>query len=261
MSVLNRVEKCILEITRMSEKRLAVVTGAARGIGRAIVFELLKQDRFVVGLDMNAEQLGDLEKAVKEAGFTVVTQCVDITDTQAFTQVLESLACEHDGIGILVNNAGITRDNLLIRMSDEEFDAVLEVNLRAAFVGMRAAARSMMRNKFGRIINISSVSGVMGNAGQTNYSASKAGLIGMTKTVARELAKKNVTANCIAPGFIDTEMSRKLPEPIIDAAKQVIPMRRLGSVEDVAKAVAFLTSDEAGYITGQVLCVDGGMAM
>lgn len=245
----------------MSEKRLAIVTGAARGIGRAIIFELLKQDRFVVGLDMNAEQLSDLEKAVKEAGFTVVTRCVDITDTQAFIQVLESLASEHNGIDILVNNAGITRDNLLIRMSDEEFDSVLEVNLRAAFVGMRTVARSMMRNKFGRIINISSVSGVMGNAGQTNYSASKAGLIGMTKTVARELAKKNVTANCVAPGFIDTEMSRKLPEPVIDAAKQVIPMRRLGSVEDVAKAVAFLASDDTGYITGQVLCVDGGMAM
>jgi 3-oxoacyl-[acyl-carrier protein] reductase len=245
----------------MSEKRLAVVTGAARGIGRAIVFELLKQDRFVVGLDINAEQLGELEKAVKEAGFTIVTKCVDITDSDAFAGILESLASEYNGIGILVNNAGITRDNLLIRMSDEEFDTVLEVNLRAAFVAMRAAARSMMRNKFGRIINISSVSGVIGNAGQTNYSASKAGLIGMTKTAARELAKKNVTANCVAPGFIDTEMSRKLPELVIEGAKQLIPMRRLGSVEDVAKAVAFLASEEAGYITGQVVCVDGGMAM
>jgi 3-oxoacyl-[acyl-carrier protein] reductase len=126
---------------------------------------------------------------------------------------------------------------------------------------MRVAAKSMMRNKFGRIVNISSVSGVMGNAGQANYAASKAGLIGLSKTVARELAKKNVTANCIAPGFIDTEMSRKLPQPVIEAAKQFIPMRRIGSVDDVAKAVAFLASDHAGYITGQVLCVDGGMAM
>lgn len=245
----------------MSEKRLAVVTGAARGIGRAIVLELLKQGRVVAGLDIIAEQLGELEKIVKEAGFSVVTKCVDITDTPAFTEALEALATQYDGIGILVNNAGITRDNLLIRMTDEEFDKVLEVNLRAAFVGMRTAARFMMRNKFGRIINISSVSGVMGNAGQTNYSASKAGLIGMTKTAARELAKKNVTANCVAPGFIDTEMSRKLPEPVIEAAKQLIPMKRIGSVEDVAKAVAFLASDESGYITGQVLCVDGGMAM
>ena len=245
----------------MSEKRLAVVTGAARGIGRAIVLELLKQGRIVAGLDIIAEQLGELEKIVKEAGFTVVTKCVDITDTPAFTEALEALAAEYGSIDILVNNAGITRDNLLIRMTDEEFDKVLAVNLRAAFVGMRSAARFMMRNKFGRIISISSVSGVMGNAGQANYSASKAGLIGMTKTAARELAKKNVTANCIAPGFIDTEMARKLPEPVIEAAKQLIPMRRLGSVEDVAKAVAFLAGDEAGYITGQVLCVDGGMAM
>ncbi|UCG56103.1 MAG: 3-oxoacyl-[acyl-carrier-protein] reductase [Phycisphaerales bacterium] len=245
----------------MSQKRLAVVTGAARGIGRAIVLELLKQERVVAGLDIDAEQLEELEKVVKESGFEVVTRRVDITDTGKFTDTLEALASEYDGIGILVNNAGITRDNLLIRMTDEEFDKVLEINLRAAFVGMRVVARSMMRNRFGRIINISSVSGVMGNAGQTNYSASKAGLIGMTKTVARELAKKKVTANCIAPGFIDTEMSRKLPEPVIEAAKQMIPLRTVGSVEDVAKAVAFLASDDAGYITGQVLCVDGGMAM
>jgi len=245
----------------MAEKRLAIITGAARGIGRAIAFELLKQGRIVAGLDINAEQLSELDNLVREAGFTIITKCVDITKTEEFTQTLESLAAENGGIGILVNNAGITRDNLLIRMSDEEFDNVLEVNLRAAFVAMRVAARYMMRNKFGRIINISSVSGVIGNAGQANYSASKAGLIGITKTVARELAKKNITANCVAPGFIDTQMSRKLPEPVIEAAKELIPMHRLGSVEDVAKAVAFLASDEAGYITGQVLCVDGGMAM
>jgi len=245
----------------MSEKRLAVVTGAARGIGRAIVLELLKHGRIVAGLDINEEQLSELEKAVKEAGFNVVTKCIDITDTDKFTDALEDLASEYSGIGILVNNAGITRDRLLLQMSNEDFDKVIDVNLRAAFIATRVASRSMVRNKFGRIINISSVAGIMGNAGQTNYSASKAGLIGMAKTAARELAKKNVTANCIAPGFIDTEMSRKLPEPVIEAAKQLIPMRKIGSVEDVAKAVAFLAGDEAGYITGQVLCVDGGMAM
>jgi len=245
----------------MSDKRLAVVTGAARGIGRAIVLELLKQGRIVAGLDIIAEQLTELENIVKESGFSVITKCVDITDTAKFIEVLESLASAHDGIGILVNNAGITRDNLLLRMSDEDFDKVLEVNLRAAFVAARTAARSMVRNKFGRIISISSVSGVIGNAGQTNYSASKAGLIGMTKTIARELAKKNITANCIAPGFIETEMTKKLPQPVIEAAKQLIPLRRVGTVDDIAKAVAFLASDDAAYITGQVLPVDGGMAM
>ena len=245
----------------MADKRLAVVTGAARGIGRAIVLELLKQGRIVAGLDINAPQLAELEAVVKEAGFTCETYCLDITDSTKLTETLEELASRHGGIGILVNNAGITRDNLLIRMTDEEFDKVLEVNLRAAFVAMRTAAKSMMRNRFGRIINISSVSGIMGNAGQTNYSASKAGLIGMAKTAARELAKKNITANCVAPGFIDTEMSRKLPEPVVEAAKQLIPMRKMGSVEDVARAVAFFAGDNAGYITGQVLCVDGGMAM
>lgn len=242
-------------------QKLAVVTGAARGIGKAIVLELLKQGRIVAGLDIIAEQLSELEKVAKQAGFDLITKSVDITDTPKFTDTLESLASEYGGIGILINNAGITRDNLLIRMTDDEFDNVIDVNLRAAFVATRTAAKSMIRNKFGRIISISSVSGVMGNAGQANYSASKAGLIGMTKTIARELAKKNVTANCVAPGFIETEMTKKLPQPVIEGAKQMIPLRRVGTVDDVAKAVAFLASDEAGYITGQVLCVDGGMAM
>ena len=245
----------------MSEKRLAVVTGAARGIGRAIVLELLKDGRAVAGLDINAEQLTELEEVVKQAGFSCQTHCVDITDTAKFTETLEALSSEYGPIGILVNNAGITRDGLIMQMSDEDFDNVIAVNLRAAFVAIRVVSRPMVRNKWGRIINLSSVSGLIGNAGQSNYSASKAGLIGLTKTVARELARKNVTVNAIAPGFIATEMTAKLPEPVKEAAKQMIPLRRFGSPQDVAGAVAFLASDQAGYITGQVLCVDGGMAM
>ncbi len=245
----------------MAEKRLAVVTGAARGIGRAIVLELLRQDRIVAGIEINAEQLGELKDVVKEAGFTVVTKRVDITKSQEFAEMLESLASEYGGIGILVNNAGITRDKLMMQMKEEDFDSVINVNLRAAFMATTTVLRSMVRNKFGRIINVSSVAAVMGQAGSSNYAASKAGLIGMTKSVAREVGKKNVTANCIAPGFIMTDMTAVLPDAVKDAAKQIIPVRRFGQVEDVAKAVAFLASDESGYITGQVLCVDGGMAM
>jgi 3-oxoacyl-[acyl-carrier protein] reductase len=246
---------------KMSEKRLAVVTGAARGIGRAIVLELLKQGRLVAGLDINKDQLGEFEEVVKEAGFEVITKCVDITNTGQLTEILESLAAEHGGIGILVNNAGITRDKLMMQMNEEDFDKVINVNLRAAFIATSIAVRSMVRNKFGRIINLSSVAGVMGQAGSSNYAASKAGLIGMTKSVAREVGKKNVTANCIAPGFIMTEMTNVLPDAVKEAAKQIIPVKRFGQVEDVARAVAFLAEDGAGYITGQVLCVDGGMAM
>jgi 3-oxoacyl-[acyl-carrier protein] reductase len=245
----------------MSEKRLAVVTGAARGIGRAIVLELLKQGRIVAGLDLNAEQLRDLESVCKQQGFEVITKCVDITNTPQLTEVLEELANQLGGIGILVNNAGITRDKLMIQMDDDDFDKVIAVNLRAAFVATRVAARSMVRNKFGRIISISSVAGVIGQAGSANYASSKAGLIGMTKSIAREVGKKNITANCIAPGFIQTDMTAVLPDAVKQAAMDFIPVKRFGTVDDVARAVAFLASDDAGYITGQVLGVDGGMAM
>ncbi|MHC5060192.1 MAG: 3-oxoacyl-[acyl-carrier-protein] reductase [Planctomycetota bacterium] len=245
----------------MSEKRLAVVTGAARGIGREIVLELLRQGRSVAGLDLNAEQLAELESVVAQAGFTVITKCVDITDTEQLTAILESLAKEHGGIGILVNNAGITRDRLMMQMDNDDFDKVMSVNLRAAFFATRAVLRSMIRNKFGRIINISSVAGVIGQAGSTNYAASKAGLIGMTKSIVREVAKKNITANCIAPGFILTDMTSILPDVVKEGAKQIIPAKRFGTPADVAKAVAFFASDDAAYVTGQVLCVDGGMAM
>ncbi len=245
----------------MSEKRLAIVTGAARGIGKATVMELLKQGRTVACLDLLEDQLGELEKSVNEAGHSCITRCIDITDTEKFTKVLEDLAAEHGGIGILVNNAGITRDNLVLRMTDEDFDKVVEVNLKAAFVAVRTAVKSMMRNKFGRIISLSSVSGIIGNAGQANYAATKAGLIGLTKTVAREFAGKNITANCVAPGFIETEMTAKLPDMVKDAAIKLIPLKRMGAVGDIARAIAFLAHEENGYITGQVLCVDGGMAM
>jgi 3-oxoacyl-[acyl-carrier protein] reductase len=238
-----------------------VVTGGARGIGRAIVLELLKQGRIVAALDIKEETLNELQQIAKQAGYDVLTRCVDITKSDKLTEVLEALASEHGGIGILVNNAGITRDKLMIQMDDEDFDRVMNVNLRAAFTATRVAARSMIRNKFGRIVNISSVAGVMGQAGSANYAASKAGLIGMTKSIAREVGKKNVTANCIAPGFIQTDMTAGLSDLVKNAAMEVIPVKRWGNVEDVARAVAFLAGDDAGYITGQVLCVDGGMAM
>lgn len=243
------------------EKRLAVVTGAARGIGRAIVLELLKQGRIVAGLDLNAEQLKELEKVVAEKGYSVITKCVDITKTDQLNEVMEELSKEYNGIGILVNNAGITRDRLMMQMSDEEYDLVISVNLRAAFMATRAALRPMIRNKFGRIISISSIAGIMGQAGSANYAASKAGLIGMTKSVVREVAKKGITANCVAPGFIITDMTSVLPDMVKEAALAIIPAKKLGTPEDVAKAVAFLASDESGYINGQVLQVDGGMAM
>ncbi len=245
----------------MSEKRLAVVTGATRGIGKAIALELLRQGRDVAALGRSESLLAALKREAADAGHTCDTFAVDIADTTKFADTLTSLAERDGGIGILVNNAGITRDNLLVRMSDAQFDEVLQVNLKAAFVAMRTCAKSMMRNKFGRIVNISSVSGVIGNAGQSNYAASKAGLIGMTKSVAREFAKKNVTANCVAPGFIKTDMIEQLPEAAMEAAKQMVPMRRIGCVEDIARAVAFLTDERTGYLTGQVLCVDVGMAM
>ena len=245
----------------MSDKRLAVVTGAARGIGRAIVLALLQQGRTVAGLDLNAEQLQQLETAAKEAGHSVITRCVDITNDAKLTETLDGLADEFGGIGILVNNAGITRDKLMMQMDADDYDKLMAVNLRAAFMATKIVLRSMVRNKFGRIINISSVAGVMGQAGSANYAASKAGLIGMTKSIAREVGKKNITANCVAPGFIQTDMTNILPQQVKDAAMEVIPVKRMGTVTDVARAVAFLAEDESGYITGQVLCVDGGMAM
>ena len=197
----------------------------------------------------------------RKKGYEIYTEKLDITDSGALNDLIEKYADAHNGIGVLVNNAGITRDGLILTISDDDWDKVMAINLKAAFVATRAASRSMMRNRFGRIVNIASVAGVIGNAGQANYAASKAGLIGMAKTVGRELSKRNVTANCVAPGFIQTEMTDVLPEKVKEGAKQMIPAKRFGTVADIANAVAFLAADESGYITGQVLCVDGGMAM
>ena len=245
----------------MSDKRLAVVTGGGRGIGRAIVMELLKQGKQVAAIDLNAETLAELESVAKEAGFEVITKCCDITNTEQLGEILKGIADEHGSIEILVNNAGITRDKLMMQMEEDDYDILMNVNLKAAFMATKTVLRGMVRNKFGRIVHISSVAGVMGQAGSANYAASKAGLIGMAKSIAREVGKKGVTANCIAPGFIDTEMTAVLPDMVKQAAMAVIPMKRMGKPEEIAQAVAFLCSDSAGYITGQVLCVDGGMEL
>lgn len=185
----------------------------------------------------------------------------DVGDGVAFAAAIEEVAERHGRLDIIVNNAGVTRDGLILRMSDEDFDDVLRVNLRSAFVACRSAARPMMRGRFGRIVNIGSVAGIMGNPGQANYAAAKAGLIGLTKSIAKELGGKGITANVIAPGFIDTDMTGALPAAIREAVLPAIPLKRFGTGKDIAAAVAYVTSDEAGYLTGHVLSVDGGLAM
>ena len=246
----------------MAEKRLAIVTGGARGIGRAIVLALARQGRRVVAFDIDEARLKELQDIARQEGLDdVLSEKLDITDSEALTAAIERMDEQHGGLAILVNNAGITRDKLILIMKDEDFDRVLEINLRAAFVATRAAAKAMMRNRFGRIINIASVAGVIGNAGQSNYAASKAALIGMAKSLARELASRNVTVNCVAPGFIATDMTDVLPDKIQEYARKAIPLNRFGDSHDVAQAVAFLASEECGYVTGQVVCVDGGMAL
>jgi 3-oxoacyl-[acyl-carrier protein] reductase len=244
-----------------NEKRVAYVTGGSRGIGEAIVAALAAEGHHVVAVARNKEKLDAVVKAAAEKGQSVEAVSVDIADGAALTASIEAAIEKHGRLDILVNNAGITRDGLFMRMEDADFDDVINTNLKSAFVACRAAARTMIRAKWGRIINISSVSGIIGNAGQVNYAASKAGVIGMTKSIARELAGKQVTANCVAPGFITTDMTDVLPQPIKDKVVELIPLRRFGKVEDIAATVAFLASEKASYITGQVVAVDGGMTM
>ena len=248
-------------MTLALQDKVSIVTGAARGIGRAIVLAFLQSGAKIVGFDVNEANLKKLEEETKGGPGTVETKVVDVTDSAKFTAAINEVAEKYGRIDVLVNNAGITRDGLLISMEDDQFDLVLSVNLRAAFVAIRAAARHMIRARSGRIVNIASVSGLMGNPGQANYAASKAGLIGLTKTAAKELGKRGVTVNAVAPGFIATEMTNALPDKAKEKFLENIALRRPGLPEDVAQAVAYLAEPRSAYITGQVLVVDGGLYM
>ncbi|MCC6319846.1 MAG: 3-oxoacyl-[acyl-carrier-protein] reductase [Phycisphaerales bacterium] len=247
--------------TETAPTRVAIVTGASRGIGKAIALRLAREGRHVVLVARSAAPLNDLKSQIEASGGKASALAVDIGDGKAWAAAIEQVADEHKRLDILVNNAGITRDNLVLRMSDEEWADVINVNLTSAFVGIRAAARPMMRGKFGRIVNIASTSGLVGNAGQANYAAAKSALLGLSKTIARELGGKGITCNVVAPGYIETDMTANLPQEIKDKLLGMLAVKRLGIADDIAAAVSYVTSDEAAYLTGQTICVDGGMTM
>lgn len=242
--------------------KTAVVTGASRGIGRAIALELAKEGANVVvnysGSEAKAKEVVD---EILKIGQKAIAVQANVADNDSVQNLMKTALEEFGSIDILVNNAGITRDNLLMRMKEDEWDDVINTNLKGVFLCTKAVTRHMMKQRAGRIINIASVVGVMGNAGQANYTAAKAGVIGLTKTTARELAARNILVNAVAPGFIETEMTEVLPEDVKNAMLSQIPLAKFGQAENIAKAVAFLASDDAEYITGQVLHVDGGIAM
>ena len=241
------------------EQRVAIVTGASRGIGLAIAERLAADGHLVVLVSRTADALESVREAISEKNGSAEVRACDISNGEALTGLVEEVASTHGRLDIIVNNAGITRDGLILRMSDADFDDVININLRSTFVACRAAARPMMRGRFGRIINIGSVTGIIGNAGQANYAAAKAGLVGLTKSLAKELGSKGITANVIAPGFVETAMLAALPSPLKDDVVKMIPVRRFGQPEEIAHAVSFVASDLAGYLTGQVLVIDGGL--
>ena len=242
------------------EPRVAIITGASRGIGRAIAQRLAADGRLVVLVSRSAEALDEVRQQIEDAGGAAEVRPCDVSDSESLSAMIEAVASTHGRLDILVNNAGMTRDGLILRMSDADFDQVIAVNLRSAFVACRAAARPMMRGRFGRVVNIGSVTGVIGNAGQANYAAAKAGLIGLTKSFAKELGPKGITANVVAPGFVETSMLDALSPQRREEVIRSLPVRRFAQPEEIAHVVSFVTSDLAGYLTGQVLVVDGGLA-
>lgn len=246
----------------MLTDKVALVTGASRGIGRAIAIALAKEGASVlVNYNGSRERaLEVVEQIEKEGGRAEAVGC-DVSDFEACGKMIEEAVAKYSHIDILVNNAGVTRDGLIMRMSEADYDQVLDTNLKGAFNTIRHLSRQLLKQKSGKIINISSASGILGNAGQANYSASKAGLIGLTKSVARELASRGICVNAVAPGFVDTEMTQAMPEKVREDAVKTIPLGRMGSPEDIARIVVFLAGEAGDYITGQVFCVDGGLCI
>ena len=238
--------------------KIAIVTGASQGIGKIIAFELAKSGAHVVCISRNKKAIESIVDKITINGGQASAFACDISDSVTFSEIIRKIIKENSRIDILVNNAGITKDSLLMRMSIEQWDDVINTNLKGAFHCTKAVLRYMMKNKFGRIINITSIVGLTGNAGQANYAASKAGLIGMTKSIAKEVASRGITANCIAPGWIETSMTEKLSDEVKSEFLSHIPVGRIGSPDDISNAVIFLASNEAGYITGQTITVDGG---
>lgn len=246
----------------MFKGKVALVTGSGQGIGKEIALKLAEGGAtLVINYVGPAEGANEVVETIKSNGGEAVAYECNVADLGAVEKMVADVLEKYGRIDILVNNAGITKDNLILKMSEAEFDAVINVNLKGTFNATKAVTKTMMKQRYGRIINIASIVGVIGNAGQANYCASKAGIIGMTKAVARELASRNITANAVAPGFIDTDMTRVLPDNVKEALLAEIPMKKLGSVADIANAVEFLAKEESGYITGQVINVNGGMAM
>lgn len=246
----------------MLENKVALVTGASRGIGKEIALSLAREGAFViVNYNGSKERAEEVVREIEEMGQNGVSYQCDVADNGACEEMVKDLIKEYGHVDILVNNAGITRDNLVMKMSEAEFDEVLATNLKGTFHTIRHLSRYFLKQRAGKIINISSVSGIMGNAGQANYSASKAGVIGLTKSVARELASRGINVNAVAPGMVDTEMTEVLSEAVKEQMLCSIPLKKMGSTKNIADAVVFLASDKSDYITGQVLVVDGGMTM